>query len=77
MEQKQTTCLYCGKTEVLYPVKKWDKDETNYYCDEHYRDAVQYEREDRKRFIEFYSTPEKREWLSKELLELWEKLRRG
>ncbi|MBS4195381.1 hypothetical protein [Lederbergia citri] len=69
------SCLYCGKRTKLFPVKMWNKDIYRYYCDEHYGEAFQFEKEERRRFIEYYSVPERRKWLSKESLELWEKLK--
>ena len=77
MEQKPSTCLYCGKRGELYPVKMWNKDEYRYYCMDHYKDVLEHEREECNRFIEFYSLPERRKWLSEEDVELWKRLKRG
>lgn len=75
MDQEKIYCEYCGERKELYPVKMWDKDIYRYYCIDHYRDVLQQEKEECRRFIEYYSVPERRNWLSEEDMKLWERLK--
>lgn len=67
-------CMFCNSYKELYPVKEWNKDRTNYYCEKHWKDAKKYEDENKRNFYEYYKEPRRFEWLSDESKELWRKI---
>jgi hypothetical protein len=60
---------------MVAPVESWDgKGWTRYYCQDHYYEAKHQEDKDKQDFIDYYSDPVKRSWLSKKNLELYNRL---
>lgn len=48
--------------------------EVNYFCEDHFSMAQSFENEEKDSFYEYYKQEGRRKWLSKESLELWEKI---
>lgn len=70
-------CLFCHRDLKLYPVKKWNKDETMYFCRDHYKQALDFEDEQKQRFIDYYKEPFRYEWLNSKQKELFHHLTKG
>ena len=67
-------CLYCNQKEGIFPLKEWNKDEIEYYCEDHIKLAEKYNEEQKRAFYEYYKSENKKEWLSPKQRELWEKI---
>jgi hypothetical protein len=75
MAVKKGICMYCGFEKMVAPVEAWGGEGvTRWYCEEHYYDARHQEEKDKQGFIEYYSDPVKRNWLSPKNLELYNRL---
>ncbi|MED1205860.1 hypothetical protein [Heyndrickxia acidicola] len=67
-------CLYCARKEGTYPVKKWNKDEILYFCEDHYKEAAKYEHDNKMQFYNHYSNEVARKTLPEESLQKWNKI---
>lgn len=67
-------CLFCIRHTNLFPVKEWNKERINYYCDKHLEDAKKYNETNKRAFYEYYKEPMRFEWLTEENKELWRKI---
>lgn len=65
-------CTYCNSPNANNYLKEWNKpDRVLWYCDKHYMDAVESEKESKRKFYEYYSDESVRKWLPEESLKLW------
>ena len=66
-------CKVIG-AQKLHSFKSWDYPEkVHWYCEEHYKQAKTFDIKEKETFLEYYSNPSRREWLSGKSLELYKR----
>jgi hypothetical protein len=79
--EEGATCMYCmrvvGKDiDAAAAVYKWDKEDelAGYFCRRDYRQAEDFENEQRRRFVSYYADQHRREWLNEDQRKLYDRL---
>ncbi|PET54632.1 hypothetical protein CN514_18085, partial [Bacillus sp. AFS001701] len=72
---KKGICLFCLRVTDVAPLYSWDvKGRTNYYCQDHYFEVKTFHNKQKREFIKAFENDNDRKNLSKENLELYNRL---
>jgi hypothetical protein len=72
---KKGICLFCLRETMVAPLGSWDgKGRTKFYCEDHYFDVKSFHDKQKREFIKINEDENARKWLSKENLDLYNRL---